>query len=158
MRGASWTGRHFTRLFQLLSLSQARKPAEGSAKPQKDVALATCSRELGVARIAELGEGFQPWWEGLPCYKIIQCPSMVDGQSKPQDSKESQLWVIWESPCCRKGPGAFWLAPGDVIREALLATSEWQHCDDGNGPAVSNCLALSWAPWSPHSNSAENTS
>lgn len=50
------------------------------------------------------------------------------------------------------------MAPGDIIREVLLATSEWQHCDDGNGPAVLNRLALSWAPWSPQSNSAENTS
>lgn len=39
VRGASWTGRHFTQLFQLLSLSQVRKPAEGSAKPQEDVTL-----------------------------------------------------------------------------------------------------------------------
>ena len=95
MRGASWTGRHFPRLFQLLSLSRARRPAEGSAKPQEDATLVSKvwlwppAPGDWVWPMAELGTGFQPWGQP-PNSLVLFTPILLICPAR-----HTQAWECW---------------------------------------------------------------
>lgn len=103
-----------------------------------------------MARMAELGVGF-----GLGEKKGSHpMPLNTRWSFKASRLLRKQAIGHMGEPHYWKGPGAFRLAVGDIIQEALLAASEQEHCDDDNGPAVAECQALSWGPWSPYNNPA----
>lgn len=99
--------------------------------------------------MAELGTGFQPWGRSSPSLRDPQCPSTVDGQSKPHDSKKANYTIHEGAPAVGRA---------QELSDWLLVTS-FERCYwlplNGNivmmvmVKAVLNRLALSWAPWSP---------